>query len=585
MPRTAAHAIGDLSVTCQQLAALTVAAMQFVARDRGEALIRKWLSRPELAAMAQSRLAAAAADALRLAADLSLSLPAASGATAFDRLAKSRGHAPSAEQAAMTALCRGRFRLLRLDGVAGLAAQACDAVSGECLRIVGADLPAGSSRAVVFSRAVMLSDSECCLPGAITALDSPAFAVARNHPAASAPGATAQARWAEAVYEHVVRHGTAAVPGFERPADVEQGVAELVDDEIYELATAWAELADTAPDLDLLRRSRFSTNLPNVLDVLAGATAAREQHAEMLAPGFERLLQVQLETIAHRERSGAGRLGLDDIARSVDEAIATGGLPHTAREAFASARRRIAGKDTLRGGDDPALAALVQRIRALRAKTVSQGCTEQEALAAAEKAAELLDRYGLSLSELEFRAQPCDGVGIQTNRRRFAPIDTCVPVIAAFFDCRAWVEQVPGQTLRHVFFGLRGDVAAAQYMYDLVERAFQTETDAFRLSELYVCMAGERRSATNSFQVGLGRGICGKLARMQAERANNRRSASGRDLVPVKAAMVEEELAKLGLDLHIRELGRGRRVLTEAYAAGEAAGQRFEFRPAITEAA
>jgi hypothetical protein len=181
--------------------------------------------------------------------------------------------------------------------------------------------------------------------------------------------------------------------------------------------------------------------------------------------------------------------------------------------------------------------------------------------------------------------QPCDGIGIQTNRRRFAPIDTCVPTIAAVFDCRAWVEQVPGQALRYVFFGLRGDVAAARYMYDLVERAFQTETDAFRVSEIYVCMAGERRSATNSFQVGLGRGICGKLAQMQAERVRNRRSASGRDLVPVKADMVEEELAKLGLDLHTRELGRGRRVLAEASAAGEAAGQRFEFRPAITEAA
>jgi hypothetical protein len=55
--------------------------------------------------------------------------------------------------------------------------------------------------------------------------------------------------------------------------------------------------------------------------------------------------------------------------------------------------------------------------------------------------------------------------------------------------------------------------------------------------------------------------------------------------VPVKAAMVEEELAKLGLDLHTRELGRGRRVLADAYAVGEAAGERFEFRPAITKAA
>jgi hypothetical protein len=231
------------------------------------------------------------------------------------------------------------------------------------------------------------------------------------------------------------------------------------------------------------------------------------------------------------------------------------------------------------------LIALVPRIRALRAKTVAQGCTEQEALAAAEKAAELLDRYGLSLGELEFRAQPCDGIGIQTDRRRFAPIDTCVPSIAAFFDCRVWAEQISGRALRYVFFGLRGDVAAAQYLYDLVERAFRTEADRFRAGALYADMAAARRSATHSFQVGLARGICDKLAQMQTAREASRRSVSGRDLVPVKAAMVDDALARLGLDLHRRQIGHGRRVLADAYAAGEAAGKRFDFFPAITEAA
>src|SRR5262245_48460312 len=77
--------------------------------------------------------------------------------------------------------------------------------------------------------------------------------------------------------------------------------------------------------------------------------------------------------------------------------------------------------------------------------------------------------------ELEFRAQPCEGIGVQTNRRRFAPIDSCLPGIAAFFDCRVWVEQAEGRPLRYVFFGLRGDVAAADYLYGLVEQAFRTE--------------------------------------------------------------------------------------------------------------
>jgi hypothetical protein len=39
---------------------------------------------------------------------------------------------------------------------------------------------------------------------------------------------------------------------------------------------------------------------------------------------------------------------------------------------------------------------LKARIQALRAKTINNGCTEDEALSAASKVAELLDRYDLA---------------------------------------------------------------------------------------------------------------------------------------------------------------------------------------------
>ena len=273
---------------------------------------------------------------------------------------------------------------------------------------------------------------------------------------------------------------------------------------------------------------------------------------------------------------------LDVVARGLDEAMAKSGWPQRVRTFFEMLRAKLAGG---RLAKDPTLERLVQRIQGLRAKTVAQGCTEQEALAAAEKVAELLDRYGLSLGEMEFRAQPCEGIGIQTNRRRIAPIDECIPAIAAFFDCRVWAERAEAAPLRYIFFGLRGDVTAARYLYEMVERAFETETDGFRASDIYFQMVGERRSATNSFQTGLARGISGKLHAMRAAREAVIRSASGRDLVPAKAAIVDEEMEKLGLSLSSRALGRGKRVLTDAFAAGEAAGQRFEFAPAITEVA
>jgi hypothetical protein len=395
-------------------------------------------------------------------------------------------------------------------------------------------------------------------------------------------------RWAEAVYAHVVRHGTLDIPGLNRPsgeADAEDDLFEGEGGALFALAMDWAELAEDAPDAELRQRTRKLADLPTMLDALAALMLARQARQEAMAAAFERLLLVLMETVLRRERGGSGTLTLDVVGGALDAAVAAGRLPPAARTQFAKLHQRVAGSSGAHRPGDPALERLVQRIQGLRAKTVAQGCTEQEALAAAEKVAELLDRHGLSLGELDFRAQPCDGIGIQTDRRRLAPIDSCIPAVAAFFDCRVWVEQAKGATLRYVFFGLRGDVAAAQYLYELVERAFQTETDAFRAGDLYAKMAGERRSATNSFQIGLARGICGKLAALREARDANRRSASGRDLVPVKAAMVDEELAKLGLDLHTRGMVRGKRVLVDAFEAGEMAGQRFEVTPAITRVA
>jgi len=578
---TTPHSIPTL---CRQLAELSAEAVHFMATDRAEALLRKWVIRSDMASASASeyRVLAMMADATQLATDLLLSQPSASGATAFDRLARSRAGDPSI-QTALAALRQARFRLLRLEGSAQtVPVPARDVLSQEVLRIAGPSLRALPDGAFIFARTAMLQTDLCCLAGTITPLDAAAVEVAiaapRGQPATGI-------RWAEAVYAHIVRNGTLDVPGLNRPADAAAPADDpndRVPTPLDMLARAWAAVGAGSVDAGLLQRTRQCADLPTILDALTAAPTARLRGEPEMADAFERLLLVQIETVLLRERSGSGSLTLDAIGHALDDLVARKRMLSASRALFHALRRRLSG-----GGrsDDPALERLVQRIQGLRAKTVAHGCTEQEALAAAEKVAELLDRYGLSLGELDFRAQPCEGIGIQTDRRRAGPIDDCIPAIAAFFDCRVWLEQAKGAPLRYVFFGLRGDVAAAQYLYEMVERAFETETAAFRAGALYAEMAGERRSASNSFQIGLGRGIRAKLDTMRSARAASRHTASGRDLVPVKAAMVDEELAKLGLDLQSRATGRRRRVLSEAFDAGEAAGQKFEFALGVTQAA
>ena len=93
---------------------------------------------------------------------------------------------------------------------------------------------------------------------------------------------------------------------------------------------------------------------------------------------------------------------------------------------------------------------------------------------------------------------------------------------------------------------------------------------------------GMRRTATNSFGIGLGRGIAAKLHTLRQVRETALRGASGRDLVVAKAGVVEAELAKLGLLLRARSRPGKRRVLQDVYEQGHEAGLGFEYTPGIT---
>ena len=90
--------------------------------------------------------------------------------------------------------------------------------------------------------------------------------------------------------------------------------------------------------------------------------------------------------------------------------------------------------------EQPNLAALDKlktRIQALRAKTIDNGCTEAEALLAAAKVAELLDRYDLSLTDVEIREAPCERREYETHRKKRIPLDDCIGAVANFCDCRS----------------------------------------------------------------------------------------------------------------------------------------------------
>lgn len=224
--------------------------------------------------------------------------------------------------------------------------------------------------------------------------------------------------------------------------------------------------------------------------------------------------------------------------------------------------------------DNPDLAALDRlkaRIQGLRAKTTDNGCTEAEALSAAAKVAELLDRYDLSLTDVEIRDAACERLEYETRHKKRIPLEDCIGAVANFCDCRVWREKAPTGHPRYVFFGLRSDIEAAHYLTELIDLAVRSELGRYKTGREYQQFRHQDRHVANaSFTLGMVISIAEKLTAMKAGRdqANNN---AGRHLVVLKSAVVEAELDRL--DLKLETVRRPTRMVSpDAFDAGGVAG-------------
>ena len=537
--------------------ALRARARSFVPVGKVDQLARQWLP--------PGRTEAARQDlALRLANELALSITSLLGATPFDRLARATTPDSPQQAQALAALRQARFHLLQRKSGHWI-----DAATGQAVPIAGVT--------------PMITDSEHCLvrlapfpdgafrvAGEAVGLDDAARAVALGFMRPDRRGLTNPTRCTEAVFRHIVRHARIEPPSPFHPDT----------NPLDRIAAAWADLG-REPLAEERMLVRPITSQGEMFAAMRAVSFARDLGQPRLAAAYTSIARVMMESLALRATNGSTSGGIDAMSADLDIAIARGLVPPETRALFDSLRLRVEIRPAAGAGGNPDVDKLIQRIQGLRAKTVERGCTEQEALAAAEKVAELLDRHGLSMSELDMRRQACEGVGITTDRKRRAPIDDCVGMIGVFFDCRLWGETRSDGMLHYVFFGMPADVQAALYLYDLVALAFTSETAAFQNGAAYrKTDSSQRRTMTTSFQVGLARGINAKLSALRDARTGAIRQGPGRDLVPIKASIVDEELARLGLTLRTKSAAR-RMVRSDAFEAGKEAGERFEYRQGI----
>lgn len=148
------------------------------------------------------------------------------------------------------------------------------------------------------------------------------------------------------------------------------------------------------------------------------------------------------------------------------------------------------------------------RLKALKAKTVANGCTEAEALAAAMKMAELLAANGLTPDDLE-QPEYCEH-SIGLGRR--SPLDKVWIAVACFADCRGYYVR-DGASWSFAYFGRAQDVLVADYVHQVLREACTKALSAFRASDTYRRRRkpSTRNQAVKAFMESLAAGLYDKL--------------------------------------------------------------------------
>ena len=224
-----------------------------------------------------------------------------------------------------------------------------------------------------------------------------------------------------------------------------------------------------------------------------------------------------------------------------------------------------------------------RKILALMAKTTENGCTEEEALASSKKVQELLHAHQLDLSDLEIQNSKCTQAEYDTQMKGVVMTQHVVAAIGHFTDTKVWLQKTKYGTIGYQFFGLEHDVLIAEYILKVCDWAIIWGGEDFKDTDQWnFAPKNKRGRLKEDFQYGMARRLSTRIREMKDRQKRNDIASTGRDLVVVKSAVVEDEFAKLGLNLG-NERRSNRQVDGEAYAKGQAAGNDVALNPGVND--
>ncbi len=217
--------------------------------------------------------------------------------------------------------------------------------------------------------------------------------------------------------------------------------------------------------------------------------------------------------------------------------------------------------------------SIIEKIKALLAKTVENGATEAEFLSALAKASAMKDAYEISDDDLQLakdeaamlHADPPDLSDPHKIKWRLGG------AVSEF--CNVQIYRDRGETgLKCI--GLPSDVQFAMWLLDHLAD--------FVFGELYAHLIGclappsERRIVMRSFTEGCCDKISDRLSEL-IERSKAARTSNGRELVVAQGAAIEAFMKEHDIRLGTCRASRSSNIDATARAAGHAAGDRASF--------
>lgn len=198
--------------------------------------------------------------------------------------------------------------------------------------------------------------------------------------------------------------------------------------------------------------------------------------------------------------------------------------------------------------------AIAKKIKALFAKTTEAGASEAEAMSAMSKGRELLEKYQLNLSDLDIREE-----GTDVKRCDFTFVGEQL-----YYEVGQYCEVKSFRSSKSVwkagkrknsrgfhelvyefkFVGIKSDVVFAEWLMSALCAFVDNQQADFFLDHAEVSIAQSK-----DFVAGCVQRIKERLIHEIAERFRLRPLSTGRDLVPLKNAMIMEKMAQLGIKL------------------------------------